>query len=173
MEILGSGKCSRADADSLFGRLIFCESAVFGRANRVFLSPIYYQKFTYSGEISDSLRRALLWFKDFLNAPILRMYNPEHVQTDFVVFSDASLEGLGVVVCSRDSKRYYFSSLVPQAFSKSLPDGGKRHLHTRNLGRFAGGISSKRPLLGTFEADERLSFCRQQCGSLLSRSRRC
>ena len=42
---------------------------------------------------------------------------------DFVVFSDASLTGLGVCLIPRGGPRSFFSCIVPDSFAPSLPGG--------------------------------------------------
>ena len=43
-DLISTRLCCVADADSLFGRLQLCESSFFGRANRVYLIPLFRQK---------------------------------------------------------------------------------------------------------------------------------
>ena len=120
---LREGKCSPADADSLFGRLQWCESLLFGRAHRAYLVPVYRQKYARGSDVSARLRMALSWFLEFLSAPRVRFYAQPSSSVDFVVFSDASLAGLGACVVDQAGVRQDFGSLVPAGYTSSLPPG--------------------------------------------------
>ena len=122
-DILLSRKCTVSDADSLYGRLQWAESLVFGRAQKVFLSPISRQKYSRSTKLSARLTSSLVWFQEFLSEPRARFFVNPSPLVDFVAFSDASLEGLGVCVLPREGPLKKFSSLVPKGFVSSLPPG--------------------------------------------------
>ena len=98
--ILSSGRCTVADADSLYGRLQWAESSVFGRAQKVYLVPIGKQKYSRSSALSARLIVSLKWFHEYLSEPRVRFFTEPSSSVDYVVFSDASLEGLGACVSS-------------------------------------------------------------------------
>ena len=115
--------CNTADADSIFGRLQFCESAIFGRSHRIFLTPIFKQKYATSRAISPPLKASLKWFSDFLSSPKSVHYDPPGRGSDFLIFSDASESGLGVVICVPGGGRYSFAAPVPESFFSLLAPG--------------------------------------------------
>ena len=89
------------------------------------MAPIFAQRFAASPIFSGRFKKSLVWFESFLRNPISRSYNADETSTDFCVFSDASLEGLGVVVYSRCGVARSFSSPVPDSF-KNMPEGVNR-----------------------------------------------
>ena len=96
-DIITSGRCSRSGADSIFGRLQFCEYSIFGRTNRIFLIPIYKRKYAMATSIGPRLSLALRWFAEFLEEPQSRIYrSPVFVYPGGLVFTDASEKRLGV-----------------------------------------------------------------------------
>ena len=123
LAILEKGSCSQGDADSLFGRLQFCESAVFGRANRVFMVPIYLQKAAEHSSIPYRLRAALVWFAKFLERPKVRLYKRPSPTVHAVLFSDASLEAVGAAIYLPGKAPLVYASLVPNWFWGKLNEG--------------------------------------------------
>ena len=121
--ILRSGKCSSADADSVYGRLQWAESCIFGRAVKVFLAPIAGRKYSHKTHLSARLKVALEFLASYLIEPRVRLFARPSRQVDFVVFSDASLTGLGVCVIPARGPQRLFSCTVPDSFVSSLPAG--------------------------------------------------
>ena len=123
-DLISTGLRCVADADSLFGRLQLCESFLFGRANRIYLIPLFRQKSSAFSDISPSLAKSLAWSHCFSSTPKSTTYRPNCVGGfGLVMFTDASLHGLGVCVCSPDGRHMCASSHVPPTVSLSLPAG--------------------------------------------------
>ena len=122
-ELLESKYCSQSDADSIFGKLQFCETTVFGRANRIFLVPIYLQKTSSTPRVGPRLERALCWLSNFLTEPKTRVYRRPANTVHAVVFSDASLTALGAVICLPGGERLEFAPIVPPDFANRLSSG--------------------------------------------------
>ena len=125
-EVLSSSFCPASTADSIFGRLQWAESLIFGRVHRAFLMSICMQKFSRSAAVSPRLEGALRWFKKFLSRRRVRIFSKPSDKIDFVVFSDASTTGLGVCVVSPSLEKWYFAASVPHDFDLVLPVGASK-----------------------------------------------
>ena len=124
VNVLKCNKFTAAEADPVCGRLLFCESSIFGRACRAYLVPLFKQKLTNSSCISGAVRRSLKWFVSFLDSPKSKWYlQPEVRHPSIVVFTDASTTGLGVCICWPCGYKSTYSSRVPYSFEKTLPKG--------------------------------------------------
>ena len=76
------------------------------------------------GPLGKRLRHALVWFYNFLSLPREALYRrPAAGPADLVVFTDASLCGLGVVVVRPSGARLVFSPIFPDSFPGALPQG--------------------------------------------------
>ena len=131
--LLKQKSCSQIEADSIFGKLQFCESTVFGRASRIFLVPIFSQKTATAPRLYPRLARAFHWLSNFLSEPKSRTYERPHKAVDALVFSDASLSGLGAVVCLPGGKRLEFATHVPDTFLSGLQHPGENVIFTLEL----------------------------------------
>jgi hypothetical protein len=138
--VLFSGKCSSAEADSLFGRLQWSDCVVFGKTNRAFLAPLCKRKRSPRRDISQELRSSMLWFLSFLSSPRKRLYQRVDPRVGLVVFSDASLTGLGALVTTPGGERAEFAAIVPPAFASALP-GGTNAIYI--LGRLAALLAAR------------------------------
>jgi hypothetical protein len=132
----------------------------------VYLAPIYQQKYTRGGAISARLRMALLWFLEFLSAPRVRVYAQPSRVVDFVVFSDASLFGLGASVADRSGGRVDFGCFAPAGFEESLPPGANAifilEIWAAVLAVLALGLRLRAEGRGRGQgASQRISFCGQ------------
>ena len=103
-----------------------CGGMVFGRSHKIHLYHLLGQKFSKSPRISPELRASLLWFRIFLSTPQAREYVQPRACVDLVVFSDASLTGLGVCVATQSRERKCFAAQTPRDFSDRIPSGSNQ-----------------------------------------------
>ena len=121
--VVKSGVCSQSDADSLYGKLQWCSSNVFGRGLKVRLSPLLRQKFSKNGTMPEDLKWSLRFFGGRLLKPRVRRFVEPSKKVDFIAFSDAPLSGLGACVVPCGGGVFNFAARVPEGFHNSLPVG--------------------------------------------------
>ena len=120
-DIISSGICPPALAASLAGKLNFGASCVWGRAPRVYLSPIYKQSTGETDEVGVALRHAAHWWSSFLSTSVARTFARPSPHVGAILFSDASLSGLGVVLQVKGKEASYYTCHVPHCIRESIP----------------------------------------------------
>ena len=79
------------------------------------------QKFLSEGTVGPRLRAALEWLHSLLSCSRARQYvQPKASPTDAVIFTDASLTGLGVTYALPSGETHYLSAPVPAGVERHL-----------------------------------------------------
>ena len=103
-----AGFCRPQEAGQLTGRLSWAASAVWGRAARCYLAPIYWHAHGSETRVSARLRRALVWWLEFLAAHPRRMvllHAPERPRV--LLYTDATGHGrMAWCICEYGEKRF-------------------------------------------------------------------
>ena len=103
-----AGFCRPQEAGQLAGRLSWAASAVWGRAARCYLAPIYWHAHGSETRVSARLRRALVWWLEFLAAHPRRMvllHAPERPRV--LLYTDATGHGrMAWCICEYGEKRF-------------------------------------------------------------------
>ena len=106
-----------AEAKKLAGRLSWGASAVFGRAARVHLAPLYKQASGASSALTGRVVRSLRWWLRFLKSVPRRtvLCSSPAARLRCIVYSDATGRGnLAWAICLPD-RRLWSASAVPDA----------------------------------------------------------
>jgi hypothetical protein len=90
-EALKTGKLTSNDAATMAGRLSFTTQSAFQKIGRAPLRPIFTHKYNPlpGGRVSTRLRKALTWWKQFLETPLKREVDLRSDKEHVHIFTDA------------------------------------------------------------------------------------
>ena len=115
--ILARGSLHPAEAKKLAGKLSWGASAVFGRAARVHLAPLYRQAAGTSSALQGRLARALRWWLRFLECVPRRTVPCSRLSERLrcIVYSDATGHGNVAWAICLPAQRVFSAAEVPKA----------------------------------------------------------
>ena len=115
--ILAARVLHPAEASKLAGKLSWGASAVFGKAARVHLAPLFWHASRSTSQLPGRVARALRWWLRFLDcvpARVFRCAQPVR-RSRCVVYSDATGRGSLGWVAATPGARVWATSVVPSA----------------------------------------------------------